>query len=125
MYTYTLSRGLFSLPAHATSVDWAMVNNAPTVQKVRVTVFKGGVGVAKVAVPPGAIEVTVEPSFVTHNANSVGTGQPFVPGFYYEVVVETNDRRVLPMVDIWQDHGGTSIPGTRIAARDFLHVVEV
>jgi len=87
---------------------------------IRVTVYQGGIGVAKTSVAPGAITATLQPSFVTHNANGVGTNGPFKHGFYYEVVVETNDRRVLPMVNVWSDNGGTLIPGTLIAAADFL-----
>jgi len=124
MFKYTLSSGLFGLPGNAASVDWAVVNNSPSAQDIRVTVYKGAIGVAKTPVAPGAITVTVQPSFVTHNANSVGPNGPFVHGFYYEVVLETNDRRVLPMVNVWSDHGNTVIPGTLITARDFLHLLE-
>jgi hypothetical protein len=124
MYKYHLSSGLFSLPAEAASVDWAAVNNAPTAQQIQVTVYQGPAGGAKTIITPGVLTLMVDPGSVVHNANPVGFGQPFVPGMYYEVAIDTNDRRVLPMVSMWSDHGGTMIPGTLISSRDFLHLVD-
>ncbi|MEZ4861709.1 MAG: hypothetical protein R3C14_10390 [Caldilineaceae bacterium] len=43
-------------------------------------------------------------------------------GFYYEVVVETNTRRVMPTVMVWEDHGGTVIPGTTILPGNFVRI---
>jgi hypothetical protein len=122
MFTFKLSSGLFALPANAKSVDWAVVNDSPIIQVVRVSVYRCGVGAAKTLSPPGPISETLSPNFVFHNANSVGYEKPFTPGFYYEVVVETNDRRVLPSVMIWQDTQATAIPGTLITAGDFVNV---
>jgi hypothetical protein len=124
MFKFMLSSGLFCLPSTAASVDWAAVNNAPNPQNIRVTVYQGGVAGPKTPIAPGPLSVTLQPACVTHNANPVGPTQPFVPGMYYEIVVETNDRRVLPVVDVWSDLGGTLVPGTRISARDFLHLIE-
>jgi len=109
-----LSSGLFSLPANAKSVDWAVLNGGVIAQQFRVTVFKCGIGSAKVPVPPGPLTETINPGFTFHNANSVGPGKPFAAGFYYEVVIENNDTRLHPMVEVWQDFGGTVIPGTLI-----------
>jgi hypothetical protein len=108
-----LSSGLFGLPAGAASVDWMVVNNSTTTQTITVTVFKAGVG-PKTVVPPGSLAFVVPAGEATHNANSVGFDQPFVPGFYYEVVVETADPNVLPSVHVWQDHVNTVIPGTLV-----------
>lgn len=108
-----LSSGLFGLPAGAASVDWMVVNNSTTTQTITVTVFKAGVG-PKTVVAPGALAFTIPAGDVTHNANSVGFDQPFVPGFYYEVVVETTNPNVLPSVHVWQDLVNTVIPGTLI-----------
>lgn len=118
-FKFVLSSGLFSLPAAAQSVDWATVNDSPTAQTVRVTVFKAGVG-AKTVVD--SLTFTLDPGFATHNANSVGFDQPFVPGFYYEVVVEVNNRKVLSSVQVWQDHANTVIPGTLISPGDFVKI---
>jgi hypothetical protein len=109
-----LSSGLFGLPAGAHSVDWAVANHSQLPRTVRVTVYKYGIGSPRAEVPPGALEFTVQPGEAFHNANSVGAGQPFVPGFYYEVVMEANSTLVLPAVHVWQDAGNTVIPGTLI-----------
>jgi hypothetical protein len=111
---FTLSSGLFGLPADADSVDWMILNNSSHAQTVTVTVFQlGGVG-PKTVVPPGELTITIPAGEVTHNANNVGIGQPFVPGFYYEVEVRTSSANVLPSVHIWQDFSNTVIPGTLI-----------
>ncbi|MEN6311663.1 MAG: hypothetical protein ABFD80_09035, partial [Acidobacteriota bacterium] len=117
---YALSSGPFALPSGAQSVDWVVVNDSAASQTIRVTVYKCNLGAAKTAVPPGAVEMTLAPGASTHNANSVGT--VFSMGFIYEVVVETYDKRVLPCVDVWQDHGGTVIAGTLIPAGDFVDI---
>lgn len=115
------SSGLFALPANARSVDWAVINDGTAPQTFRVTVFRIGGGV-KTAVAPGPLTFTLNPNFSTHNANSVGVGQPFVPGLYYEVVLESNDRRVLPIVHVWQDTVNTVIPGTLISSGEFVTI---
>lgn len=119
---FKLSSGLFGLPAAAASVDWMVVNNAATSQTFTVTVFKAGVG-PKTVVVPGALTFTLAPGEVTHNANSVGSSEPFVPGFYYEVVVETSSPSVLPSVHVWQDHVNTVIPGTLIPPGSWVRLL--
>jgi len=119
-FHFTLSSGLFGLPHGAASVDWAVVNDSGHSQDFRITVFKGGVGVAKTPVPPGPLDQTCAAGFVIHNANSIGPGSPFVPGFYYEVVIECNDRKILPTVTVWQDHSNTIIAGTTIGPASFV-----
>src|SRR5215208_4736268 len=121
-FRHVLTSGLFGLPANAQSVDWMVLNDSPSTETIRVTVFRAGVGAKKTVVPPGTLTLTVSPTATTHNANSVGSSQPFVPGFYYEVVVETNDRRVLPSVHVWQDHINTVIPGTLISPGTFVEI---
>jgi hypothetical protein len=120
-FRHILTSGLFGLPANAQSVDWMVLNDSPIAQTIRVTVFKVGVG-AKAPVVPGTLTLALAPNAATHNANNVGLGKPFVPGFYYEVVVEVDDHRVLPSVHVWQDHGNTVIPGTLISPGTFVEV---
>jgi hypothetical protein len=119
--TFRLSSGLFGLPADAASVDWMVVNNSATAQTFTVTVFRAGVG-PKTVVAPGALVVTVDPGATTHNANSVGFSAPFVPGFYYEVVLEATDPNVLPSVHVWQDDVNTVIPGTLIPPGNWVRL---
>jgi hypothetical protein len=111
-----LSSGSFGLPGNAASVDWEVLNNSTATQTVTVTVFRvPGVGPKTVA-PPGPLTVSIDPGAALHNANSVGHGLPFEPGFDYEVVVNTTNLNVMPRVDIWSDFGNTVIPGTLIPA---------
>jgi len=120
--THKLSSGLFGIPAGATSVDWAVVNNSADRQLIRVTVYKHNLVLGRSEVAPGPLVITLDPTRVAHNAGGVGAGQPFAPGFYYEVVLETDDLNVLPMVNFWQDSGNTPIPGTLIPASAFVEI---
>jgi hypothetical protein len=122
-FSNTRSSGLFQIPVNAKSVDWAIVNNRADARKVRVTVYRCPVASPKVAVAPGPLTITIPGRTATHNANSVGPGKPFLPGFYYEVVVEDNDALVHPSVAIWEDFGGTTIAGTRIGPEGFVQSV--
>ena len=120
-YRYTLSSGLFSLPQGAASVDWAIVNNSPSTQQFRVTVYQFDTS-GKVPVVPGPITNTVEPLHSFHNANSVGSQRPFTIGRDFEVVLEVNSLKVLPSVEVWIDHGNTVIPGTLIGPGQFMDI---
>lgn len=119
-YQFVLSSGIFGIPQEAKSVDWAVVNDSPNDQSIRVTVYKCVIGTTKTAVAPGAVTTTLKPGQTSHNANSVGT--VFTKGMLYEVVLETNDRRVLPSVMLWVDQGGTYLPGTLIPAGSFISI---
>ena len=119
-FTLRLSSGLFSLPANAASVDWVLVNTGDKTETARVTVFRHGGGMPPTEVLPGPLIEHVPPGQDTHNANPVGVGEPFDPGFQYEVVVEMNSRSLQPTAAVWSDHGGTIIPGTVIPPDRFM-----
>jgi hypothetical protein len=121
-YKFALSSGLFLMPPKTASVDWAVVNNDLTMQKFTVTVYRHGVGVPRVAVVPGPLQFALNPTEATHNANSAGPGQPFEPGFYYEVILETDSPYVLPSVTAWPGHFGEAIPGTLIPPGSWVRV---
>ena len=121
-YRVVLSSGLFGIPADAHSVDWALANVSTHTRTVRVTVYKYGIGAPRTVVPPGALEFTVPPGEAYHNANNVGFGGPFEPGFYYEVVMEANSTQVLPIVHVWQDAVNTVIPGTLIPSGSWIRL---
>ncbi|MGE5049854.1 MAG: hypothetical protein ACM3PC_14845 [Deltaproteobacteria bacterium] len=118
---YRVSSGLFSLPANAKSVDWMVINDAQAAQTFTVTVYKCGAG-PKTVVAPGPLSQTLKPGVASHNANSVGPGKPFEPGFYYEVVVDRDDHRLLPSVAVWSDFGNSEIPGTLISPAAFVGI---
>src|SRR4051794_32716853 len=121
-FKFRLSSGPFGLPQGAKSVDWMVLNDTGDVQSVRITVFAAPVQQTKHELPPGPLEVELEARTLTHNANSVGPGQPFQPGMPIEVVVQCNDPRVLPTVEVWQDNGATVVAGTRIGPGDFVRL---
>lgn len=123
-FRYTLSSGLFSLPDNAQSLDWAIINNAASEQRFRITVYQVGAG-EKAAVVPGPITASAMPFHSYHNANSVGHGKPFAIGWDYEVVVEVNSMRVLPTVEVWANHGNKVIPGTSIGPAQFVEIGRV
>jgi hypothetical protein len=110
--TQKLSSGVFGLPAGAQSVDWILVNDSPSSQSVKVTVYQINIGSPKTVLAPGTLTVNVGAGASTHNANSVGS--VFQVGGHYEVVVETAHANVLPSVNIWSNNGGTVIAGTLI-----------
>jgi hypothetical protein len=119
-YRYRLSSGPFGLPESAASVDWLLLNCTAQTQKVRVTVYAAPIGQPKHELASGPVELSLPPDTSKHDANSVGP--VFQIGVPTEVVVETNSLAVLPAVEVWQDFGGTVIPGTRIAPTDFVRV---
>jgi hypothetical protein len=119
-FQYVLSSGLFSLPSSGQSVDWAVVNDSAVSRTVRVTVYKHGIGIPREAVAPGPLTLTLASLEASHNANSVGP--VFQPGFYYEVVLETNSLKVLPVVHVWEDFGNRVIPGTAIPAGSWIRL---
>jgi hypothetical protein len=47
---------------------------------------------------------------------------PFRRGFYYEVIVEVDDRSVFPSISVWSDYGNTALPGTLIPAGAFVEI---
>lgn len=115
-----LSSGSFGLPADAQSVDWVILNESPDTQTVQVTLWRLTIGGPKLKLSPGTLTLRLSPGSSTHNANSVLGGGPLQPGYYFEVIVATNDRRVLPTVEVWSDRAARTIPGARIGPRDFV-----
>lgn len=111
-----LSSGPFDVPDETSgAVDWDVVNESDQTQTVSVTVYQLMIGGAKQPVAPGTITLTLAPGESSHNANNIAYSGPFMPGVYYEVIVEASSPDVLPAVDIWQTQGGDSvIPGTTI-----------
>jgi hypothetical protein len=121
-FQYTLTTGVFGIPGGAQVIDWMLLNDSDVDQAYRVTVYSCPVGVPKQVVPPGPLEDTLSPGTYTHNGGDIGTGTPFRPAIPVEVVVEVNDYRMLPTVEIWSDQGATIIAGTRIGPGQFVRL---
>jgi len=85
-----------------------------TPQQARVTVFRCPVGVAKSALPPGPLVVTVQPGVATHNANT------YPAGSVYEVQVECDSQLLFPYATVWPGNLGVIIPGSQTSAGTFL-----
>ncbi len=112
-YRFTYTTGPFCLPLKTHSIDWGLLNNATTVQKARITVFKCNLGAAKTAEPPGPLEVTLKPGETTHNANTA-TG-----GFFYEIQVECNSQLLFPYASAWPGSIGDPMPGSVVKSAEF------
>ena len=110
------------MPPDANSVDWAVLNTSPDSQRVRVTVYRVSSSGSKTAVWPGVMAFSIGPGRLFHNANSVGPTTPNGRGLYYEVILEMNDRRILPTVTVCNDGTNTLIPGIRFGPRDFVEI---
>jgi hypothetical protein len=113
-YKYTYTTGPFSLPLDTHSIDWGILNNDSSAQKVRVTVFKCVTGTVKTPEPPGPLEVTIDPGETTHNANAASGG------FFYEIQVECNSRRTLPYASAWSGSIADPIPGSVVKSAEFI-----
>lgn len=113
-YQFTYTTGPFLLPANTHSLGWGVLNNASVAQTVRVTVFKCPIGSVKTADPPGPLDISVPPGQATHNANQA------VGGFFYEIQVESNSRRVFPYAAAWPGAAGDPIPGSVVKAAEFI-----
>jgi hypothetical protein len=120
-YTHALSSGTFILPPNAKSVDWEVLNDSPSAQSIRVTVYKVLISAPKTVVV-SATTATIQPNAAYHDANSVSSTGVFRLGATYEVVVELNDLHVLPVVDVWSQHFAELIPGTHIAPPQFSQI---
>ncbi len=116
-YKFCYTTGPFLLPQNSGSLDWSLLNNDSTPQKVRVTIFKCAVGAVKTPAAPGALVVILDPGESTHNANK------YTEGFAYEVQVECNSQHIFPYVSVWPANFGVVIPGTGITSGSFIRLM--
>jgi hypothetical protein len=113
------SSGLFSAPKDARFIDWAVMNGGIIGHWIRVTVFKCPVGVTKVAIA-GLTAVFLNARVAAHEAVSLSADCRSV---YYEVVVEDEDMRMQPSVQLFNRYPTDVIPGTLITPGDFGQTV--
>jgi hypothetical protein len=122
-YRHGFSSGVFGLPSSASVVDWVVLNNSTTEQTIRVTLYQADFNARKSPVdPPGPMTLTIEPGVTSGRAYSVGVQGELHVGRYYELVVEMDDPRLLPSVQIWDTPGATVIAGTLIPPGAFVEL---
>jgi hypothetical protein len=118
-YSHVLSSGSFALPNGAKVLDCLVLNDSPNAQQVRITLYKVLINVPKTIVG-SPFTTTIPANSSTHNSFTVGTNVPV--GETFEAVVEMNDTRVLPVIDVWSASMPVIIPGTHLSPRDFTDV---
>ena len=106
--------------ASSTSV---VLNNSTTDQTLRVTLYQADFNARKEPVdPPGPLTLTLQPGVTSGRAFSVGVKAELHIGRYYELVVEMDDARLLPSIQVWDTEGATVIPGTLIPPGAFVEL---
>ena len=87
---------------------------------IRVKVYRCPVGAAKIAIA-GPTAVFVEATFAAHEAVLIGAAER--RSVYYEVVVEDEDMRMHPSVQLFRKYPTDVIAGTLITPGDFGQTV--
>ena len=113
------SSGLFSAPKDAKFIDWAVMNGGIVGHWIRVKVYKCPVGAPKVAIA-GPTAVFLDARVAAHEAVSLSADCRSV---YYEVVVEDEDMRMQPSVQLFRKYPADVIAGTLITPGDFGQTV--
>jgi hypothetical protein len=113
------SSGLFSAPKDARFIDWAVMNGGIVGHWIRVKVYKCPVGAPKVAIA-GPTAVFLDARVAAHEAVSLSADCRSV---YYEVVVEDEDMRMQPSVQLFRRYPADVIAGTLITPGDFGQTV--
>ena len=113
------SSGLFSAPKDATFIDWAVMNGGIVGHWIRVKIYKCPVGAAKVAIA-GPTAVFLDARVAAHGGVSLTANYSSV---YYEVVVEDEDMRMQPSVQLFRAYPTDVIAGTLITPGDFGQTV--
>lgn len=113
------SSGLFSAPKDAKYIDWTVMNGGIVGHWIRVKIYKCPVGATKIAIA-GPTAVFLDARVAAHggvslNANNCST--------YYEVVVEDEDMRMHPSVQLFRSYATDVVAGTLITPGDFGQTV--
>jgi hypothetical protein len=109
------SSGLFSAPDDANYIDWSVMNGGVVGHWIRVTVYKCPVGAPKIAIA-GPTAVFLNARVAAHEAVLLNARLRSV---YYEVVVEDEDMRMQPSVQIFRKYPTGVFAGTLITPGDF------
>ena len=110
---------MFSAPKDVRFIDWAVMNGGIVGHWIRVKVYKCPVGAPKVAIA-GPTAVFLDARVAAHEAVSLSADCRSV---YYEVVVEDEDMRMQPSVQLFRRYPADVIAGTLITPGDFGQTV--
>ena len=113
------SSGLFSAPRDAKFIDWAVMNGGIVGHWIRVKIYKCPVGSPKIAIA-GPTAVFLDARVAAHGEVSLTANYSSV---YYEVVVEDEDMRMQPSVQLFRTYPADVIAGTLITPGDFAQTV--
>jgi hypothetical protein len=116
------SSGLFSAPKEARFIDWTVMNGGIIGHWIRVRVYKCPVGAPKIPIA-GPTAVFLDAIVAAHEAVSITGGKPDRRSVYYEVVVEDEDMRMHPSVQLFRKYPTDVIAGTLITPGDFGQTV--
>ena len=116
------SSGLFSAPKEARFIDWTVMNGGIIGHWIRVRVYKCPVGAAKIPIA-GPTAVFLDAMVAAHEAVSLTGGKPDRRSVYYEVVVEDEDMRMHPSVQLFRKYPTDVIAGSLITPGDFGQTV--
>lgn len=100
-------------------IDWAVMNGGIIGHWIRVKVYKCPVGATKIAIA-GPAAVFLDARVAAHGAVSLSADCRSV---YYEVVVEDEDMRMHPSVQLFRKYPTDVIAGTLITPGDFGQTV--
>lgn len=112
------SSGLFSTPKDAKYLDWAVINGGIIGHWIRVTIYECPVGAGKIAIA-GPTAVFLNATFTAHETMPLSGGKPDRKSVYYEVIVEDEDLRFHPSVQLFRKYPTEVIAGTLITPGDF------
>lgn len=116
------SSGLFSAPKDAKYIDWRVMNGGIIGHWIRVKVYVCPVGAPKIAIA-GPTAVFLDARIAAHEAVALTGSKPDRRGTYYEVVVEDEDMRMHPSVQLFRKYPTDVIAGTLITPGDFAQTV--
>ena len=113
------SSGLFSAPKDAKYIDWTVMNGGIVGHWIRVKIYKCPVGATKIAIA-GPTAVFLDARVAAHGGVSLSANNCST---YYEVVVEDEDMRMHPSVQLFRSYPTDVIAGTLITPGDFGQTV--
>ena len=107
----TYTTGPLRSPPGTEYLDWMVLNNAPTTQTVKITIYELGIGDTKTSWQSS--EWTLEAGETIHTSALADENVNF------EVVVETSNKLVFPYVAFWDEYQ-ENIAGSEVRSAEFI-----